>query len=550
MNFNRAADNGQTTTARELANELGSFTRELKNSASALQTEISNIEAAKTEIHEELKDTIKSFVVNTLSDLNGAEFDIIASLAENVPELGGHGIAYYRKKMIEERDAALQTANEIMSQTVDAADFQSVISTASEAVKSAKKDWKFVKEQADATYRELAEFRQSEKYSYVKLAETIASHGSKPLSQDNSDYYTPTNIFTAIIKWCTEDANYRAVRKALVKYGHGEDGKDFFADIAGFEGTSLVLEDAYESNQKLLKAQEDAVRQANDTLEKFSGIASRVKTDDQILEAIQLKVVNYLMTPEFIKVTSGQFAEDFPRNISLMTAKLETLDKLQNGAEGKLNELNDNILKVTQQYNRVNKMKSYAEVRVDLDQMRQQHSARRMHYDNYARATGESWSRTRSYEPPASVVYVDNSPSFFQTMLMYDMLTSHRSYDVMHDRSSFASSPLSPYTAGMMGMDRQSADAYGVPDSVFTSPEVEQQMADMGIDNYHAGNFSFTADESNVGSGNDFSFDAVIDTAIEETKSHGSYEREEPSWSRNDTSSGYSSPSFSGGSNS
>ena len=151
-----------------------------------------------------------------------------------------------------------------------------------------------------------------------------------------------------------------------------------------------------------------------------------IQPDAEILEKVQEKVVSYLSTQEFVSAAAAQYGEDFPSALPLMVAKLTTLEKLQAGAEEKIQALNANVAAANVQYRKANALRPYTKLNIDLDDIRRQNEARRNGYDNYTKATTDSLARTRSYEIPAhTTVPSDNSFGWFEYMLIYHILHDH-----------------------------------------------------------------------------------------------------------------------------
>lgn len=551
-----------TATAREVAQELGGFTRSLRESGQKLEQEIANINTAKAGIKEELDDTIKTFVKNTLTDIKGEKFDEIARIAQGVPELGAQGLAFYLKKLTDSRDSALATVNASLDETIDVEGFQDRYTAAKSAAEAAGAKVSTASAASDTAEAAIRSWQKTADFEFVALDKKITSEGGVALTADNRAFYEPKNIFAAAWNYMTKGAQYREVRGALKEYGHGKNGKDAFADLAGFKAKDSQLAQTFTDSEATLAAAQAEQTAAKGLLSKFGAAAGQIKSDAELLTLVQDKVVSYFSTPEFTTAISKQYGEDFPRSIPLLTAKTDTLTKLEEGVQAKLDTVNANYLQASTQYAKLSKLPAYQKLNVDMDDLQKRNRARVQEYDNYATAANQSWNRTTSWSPSPSVVYVDNSPSFFEMMLIADMMNSNRNYNY-NERIDFVPTPVSSYQADLMGLNNQSAQQLGIPESVFdTSPAIQQQMADIGISDYKTNDFLF--DSAPAGIANDNSnassaFDNLFDTQINDATT--SYT---PSQSRidsglfdtaprgrsNDDSPSFSSPSFGGSSNS
>lgn len=467
-NFNNSSQ--PTTTARELANELSTFLASLRASGEKLEEELKKIRHSREEIQEEYFATARSFVSATIPELNSEKIDEISEIASHVAELGGQSLRFYRQKLLDAREAALGLINKTSAETIDVEGFQQKLDNIEDTLDVAKNISRDCEAAVRTEQNALKVWQNSAEYGFVNLNDRITKEGALGLSPENRKYYEPSNIFTAAYRYIARDDAYRAVRDALVNYGHSLKGKDVFADFASWSKKTETLQANLTAASKKFDAANLDCEKIAQTIKTLSVTGESLKTDEQILKLVQDKVVSYLSNNEFSKAVADAFGEDFPRNISLMSAKLATLQKLEEGAEAKMQSLSKTISAVSAQYNKANRATPYAKANVDLDALKRNNAAYSDHYKKYADATHESWNRTTSYSPPPSVVYVDNSPSFFETILIMDILSSHH-HD--HDRynvtniNNFDVAPTAGYSADLFGIDRGNARDFGLPTTNF-----------------------------------------------------------------------------------
>ncbi|MEZ0225540.1 MAG: hypothetical protein ACAH83_13375 [Alphaproteobacteria bacterium] len=531
-------------TAREVALELGGFTQQLREASKKLDQESSNIRAAKGEIKEELDDTVKTFVRTTFTSLDDGKIDELSRTAQKVPELGAQSVAFYIKKLKLDRDDGLKAINDQLSETIDADGFQKRYQQAKEEGQEAATKGETARGLARQASSAIANWQKTGDYEFIQMDKKIAESGGLSLTSDNRAFYEPKGFVQKAWWFCTKGGNYRGVRKALKDYGHGLGGKDAFADLAGFKTKdaqfSQALTDAKSAEQTAAAAQE----KANGLVRLFSTAEKQVKTDDQILSLAQEKIATYFSTPAFVTAIQGQYGEDFPASVPLMIAKMTTLDKLEEGVQEKLKTANENYRAAAKQYEKVSRIPAYKKVGVDMDDLQKRNRARIQEYDNYTTAANRSWTKTKSYRPTHTTVYVDRSPSFFELILLNDLLNSQRHYDTHHNHQHYTPDPMSSYTTELMKVDKSAAATFGIPTSVFdTSPEVARQMQDIGVSDYKTNDFLFdSAPGIHVGSNDNrapaASADALFDTAITEAAST-------PAPSHTNSDRGYSStPSY------
>ncbi len=536
-NENTAPQSNQPATAREVALELGSFTQQLRSAAQKLADEKANIEKAKTEIKEELDDTVKTFVRTTFTSLTDGKIDDLSRVSQNVPELGAQSVSFYVKKLQLNRDDALKQINASLTDTIDADGFQKRYQEAQEAVQTAATAGETARQAAAKASSDLSAWQQTGKYELVQLDEKIKKSGGVELTSDNRAFYEPKNLFQKAWWFVTKGEQYREVRKAMKDYGHKQGTKDAFSDLAAAKTENAGFEQAVATANNAAQTAAATQQAASTLVRQFGQVESQIKTDDQILALAQDKIASYFATPAFVTAIKGQYGEDFPASVPLMIAKVATLDKLEEGVDTKIQTANDNYTKAAEQYAKISRVPAYKKVDVDMAELQARNRARIQEYDNYATAANQSWNRTRSYNPPSTVVYVDRSPDFFELMLLNDMLNSNRTYEV-HNHYDYSPNPVSSYTTELMGVDKSQASTLGVPASVFdTSPEVQKQMSDLGVDNYQTNDLLFdtpAAASGNSGLGSTFdsasndnrtassSADVLFDTAISDASSQPS----------------------------
>lgn len=492
--FNRV--NGhETTTARELANELGRFAEDLKQTADELRTELASMKQAKEDISDEISSTAQDFVANTLDELEGDEFDTIAEIGQNVPELGSQGLAFYRKKLTDNRDSTLQAVNETLDVAVDAAGFQAALQNAEETYTAASG-------KASAAYTELGSAqsafddwkKSTTKDDLVELDDEIAEKGGHRLTADNKDYYKPS-----LWKYITS-STFRTVRHALDEYGHGTDGKDAFADLENFRGEYKGYEDAITNAQADYEAAEAEKEGAENVIRKLRGAADDIKTDEQILEAVQAKVAQDLVDcPEFIIAMAKHYEEDFPRNLPLLIAKQDTLGKLIEGTQGKLSDVQNKYTEISRQFERMSRLRPNQKVKGDLDQISRRNKAKTAEYRRYRNAARDSWTRTRDYEwdyDRNRTVYINEGPDLLTTLLIYDILSDRNShYDHVPGAGEFQPDENANFAADLIGVDQEAGEELGLPGETFElSEEASEEMAGFGFEDYQPGE-TFDAEE-------------------------------------------------------
>lgn len=503
------------TTARELAAELKRFAADLNDTADQLRAELAEMVQAEAEIKRELHHTAAKFVGNTITELEGDGFDTTAEIAQTIEELGSQGLTFFRTTLTENSERALKAVNETLDQTVDPQGFQIILEDAEQKYRIAAGTADKAQGQLTAARAALKKWKDaSVEDDLVDLDDAIATKGGLRLNSDNRSFYEPPNIFVAVGRYL-RSSSYRSVRRALEAYGHGRDGKDAFGDLANFREEYKRYNQDINAAQTAFNEAEGKKDTAAAAKDRFAGFARDIKTDAQILQAVQDKVVKDLIDcPAFITAMASHFEEDFPRNLPFLVAKLNTLDKLAKGTEGKLEDVQAKYTKVTDQYQKLSRLQQSIKVKTDLDALRRNNAAHSAECQNYTKAARRAWQRAKeaSYEDyhRHGGEAGRNSTDLFQTMLIYQMLTSgsRDRYDRVPSKNELADD--SRFAADLMGVDKDAARKAGLPDEAFDiSPATAREMSDFGVSDYKPGTLAFDIGKSSSSRNAGLAFDIV-----------------------------------------
>lgn len=501
----------KTTTARELSQALETHALSLRKASERLAEEMDGILKSRAAIREEHIHHLRSFVETTLQDLSGTDFDDLANLALNTPELPDSGLVYFRDKLVRDRDSALaHVSNDILHKQISVEDFRQELDAAlqkTDAVSTTLSDAQSKLNQANG---ELKGWQKDGGYGLVKLNSEIRAKGAPAIGNENRKYYDdpqgifPIPVIVAAARYLTRGSAFRAVRDEMEKLGHGVDGKDVLAELDSYASQQKSFEEQVEqARQSKDKARQEleVVAKVSDTLLSSVGI---IETDAALLTAIRNRVVSYLDTPAFVQKVAEHYGEDFPQSVPLLAAKMEMLAKLEAGVRTKQEELRKEIDAVGQTVRKLDKLNPYAEFEADLNDIKQKNEARKNRYDSYANSARRSRIRTTDYTPHGQptakeTVYVDNSPSLFEIMLWHELLTD----DGHHDASSSGNA----YTADLLGANAETAAALDLPNFDFDAAALEAaQPFDFDLSSIEQSDFNKSAGYEAPSSSN-FDFD-------------------------------------------
>lgn len=492
---------------RDLAAELKRFADDLSDTARDLRSALGEMNAAQDEINREFTHTAKCFAQMTLTGLQDEDFHAIGEVAAKIDELGTQGLIFFRDNLVNARASALHAVNQSLDKTVDAEGFQAALREKDDVLAAASSEAEAKNRILSAAKSELSTWKnQTTEDDLVELDEEIARKGGRRLDAENRGYYEVPSLLTAVWRYVT-DPTYRTVRRTLEKFGHGKDGsKDAFADLAGFkarlESFKTVIADAqgvYDGAATVQKA----AQSARDTLAR---LGDGIMTDSQMLDTIHAKVASDIKkSPDFMQALADTYAEDFPRNLAFLVAKLTTLATLEKGTQEKLAEIQKSHSKIVEQYEKLSRMQQSLKVRnVDMTDLRRKNDAYRAQSEHYARAARDSWNRTRDYSyddfRSSGAAQRSGSTSLIEKLFLYQMLTAGNNRgDRAPERSELADN--SRFTADLMGINRERAESAGLPPAVFDiSKQTAGQMFDLGVNDYRPGDLGLAFDISSGGS--------------------------------------------------
>lgn len=443
-----------STTIGALKKELNGFIDTLKDTRKNLKSEIQRIEKDAGGLLDEFGAGAKTFARNTLNELDGASFDQIAHLAQSVPQLTGQGLAYYRQSFIERRETALAKINRILKETVDVATFSAALAAAKSGYDDADEKRGGAENAADSAGRKLREWNNSPEHKLVEFDSSLREAGKPGIGPDSRDYYDTESLREAIIRYITRDSSYRQVRRVLVDYRQGFDGRDAFADICSFKVREQALGEAVSAAGQAKKAADDIYETAKSQLNILSGGKKDIMADEEILRAVQDKLAEYLSTPEFMKAAADQYGEDFPASLPLLAAKLKTLESLRADAEQKLKKLAEDISVAETSYDKMRNADSSRRISVDLDEIRTRNERYRQGYNDYTDAAGRSRRDTASWTQQTTVPGQSGSSSdIFWNILLWDTMFNHS-----HDHGQDSHQSRGPWLPDLPGTSGGSMD--------------------------------------------------------------------------------------------
>jgi hypothetical protein len=452
--FQRAAGNS-TTTARELTNELERFANDLKDTANKLGTELTEMRQAQTDISEELVSAAKSFLDNTLTELYGNEFDTIAEIAQNLESLGTQGLTFFRNSLIEKRDSALANINKTLDHTIDIAKFNTILAEAQQAFDDACTKASNAHSELDQAQQDLKEWEDNTvEDDLVRLDQDIREKGGVNLNTDNKSAFADLT-------------NFRE------KYDN-------------FNAAILAAETNYESaNSEKSKAE--------NLIGKLSLAADQIKTNEEILETVQNKLVKDLKSsPDFIIAMAEHYEEDFPRKLPLLFAKLNLLSKLEAGTSDKLETVQNRYKETSLQYSKMSQLRPNQRIKGDLEAIQKHNKATTSEFKRYGIAARDSWRRTRDYEWNLNTngsADANNGPNHLETLLIYNMLSDNDShYDHVPSKKEFHADENSRFVADLAGIDQETGKNIGLPSDTFKFSESGSQNSNgPDIDNQGKG---------------------------------------------------------------
>jgi uncharacterized UPF0160 family protein len=508
-NFNDAAGTIQTISASEMAKELESLADNLRQTTNKLKSELSQMRRARSQIQEELTHTAKTFLSNSVSSLISEAFDRLAEISGRIKQIKVD-FATRATEFIERRLKAQQKASQYAGREITPETF-------SDLLKQAYSSSDQKREESDRAIRALGRAKnQLSSWEETSLEDDIArldneimEKGGVRITPDNRSHYEPVGWFQTVTKWCFGEEQYRQVRRLLNEWGHGEDGKDAFADIIRFHDKYDELNKAIsEADEQFEHSRIEAVKAQKDH-DFLSGLADDINTDEQILGHIHEDAISHLQnTAEFREEMAKEHEEDFPRALPLLAAKIHTLDKLEHGIESRLAKIENTKKQVESQKLELARLDKKCKIKTNFKALQKQNAAIKTSNKHYVSSASSSWRNTRDYNhDTAAYAAVDIAGSFFDHMLIMNLLSD----TPVSGPEMFQAGSDSVFTADLLGLDSQSIQDIGLSDNVLSPDEVlSQEMAEIGIENFEPGSLDLSDSLADAGS---FDFEAIGEIA-------------------------------------
>ena len=407
--------------------------------------------------------------------------------------------------------SALGAAREYEAVIIDVASFRNTLSDAQSGFEQARSTTLQTNQQLRDAQSALQNWEDtSVEDDLVRLDERISKEGGLNLTTDNKDYYLPSNMMTGAWRWVFDGDSYRDVRAALSEYGHGENGKDAFADLANFKEKYADYRSAIAQASEAHATAQDTEQSAKGRFERLSKLSEEIKPDQEILVLVHGDVAGDLKSSNaFCVALADHYEEDFPRNLPLIMVKMDTLSRMETGAHKKLESIKANLRQVQEQYEKLAKLPQNSTIKVDLDAIKKRNQARHKENQGYVDATSHGWRDTVDYMPLA---ILDISSEVLTQVMWYNLLSgSSTSFDSLPEGDQFVAATDSAFTADLLGLNSENAAELGMPEAALEAdPEFAQSMAELGVEDYGVGNMG--ADIlSDLPAGEDFSSLADVD---------------------------------------
>lgn len=462
--FNSAAGRNSTTTAGAMAQELGRFGGALAQTVQQLRAELTAMDKARSDIHEEAAHTAGLFAQQTVTALDCPHIETVDEIGKSVEELASQGLSFYRNKLLGDRDEALHAVNATLPHTIDADGFRVALGEAVAAHDAAVAAQTKAQGTLDAAQKELRGWEDNSlEDDLVRLDTELQKKGEFSLMAARAAY-EPANMFSAAYKWLFGGAQYRTVRTLLEAYGHGRDGKDAFADLANFKTKYDQMHGAVVAAQDNVTKTGTAVRDTGAVKDGLLAYAAQIRLDTQLLGDVQGKLAADIQTSgPFVKALADHYQEDFPKTLPLMLAKLAVLARIEAGTKVRLQAAEENHARATMQQAKLAAVAGTTKIKGNLEETRTRHDAIDAANDNYTRSSSRLWRRTRDFAGGGA----EAMPSVLEALLITDLLEGALD-------ASFA--------AGLMGIDKAAAKAMDLPAAVIDAVPAELDLPVIDVD--------------------------------------------------------------------
>jgi hypothetical protein len=455
--FNTEAKATKEMSGEEIAKEIAGFKDRLQKPFDELTAELGVVRAGKETVQKEYLETLRTYVGDLIPDLK-APLDALDEMTMKVQDLGAQSPSFLRDGMLAARDESMREMGRLSDTPLTIPVFQTALKDAHAAEDAARKDKEDAATALKNAKTEAQNWNRTDGSGFTALNRSIQGTGIPQLSEESRDYYEHSSLFMAALHYTTRGPAYRKVRDTLVEYGHGIEGKDVFSRIADWTRRD---EDTKNTLTFALQAAQSTTGHHAETAAALAPLLKHedtILTDGEIVERLREKVVDFFKTPGFAD-EAAKSLPGYPRKISVLSAKLDTMDRLEKGIGERLGDLGTTIKTAQEQHDMAN-YRSSRTIEVDINDVRKKNGEYAAAYEGYASAATRSRGLASTYDPPRSVAYVDNTPTFFQMMLWNNLF-----YDSPSRYASAPAGDVSPgagLTGGLLGLNNSHAAQHGL----------------------------------------------------------------------------------------
>ncbi len=386
--------------ARNIAAQLKDYATSLHDQGIALQDEIANAVTATEEISRERDQLIHAFVASTLTSLESTDLAQIETIAARIPEIGSASLSFIAQNLDRKRQAALSQAEKVVGEPLTVEDFQTHLEKLQSELVDI--DYNSIRYLPIQRTWDVIRWQKTPEYELVYLEKLALENGEPAISPDNRAYYEPEDLIDAAYRYTTGSSTYRAIRDAMEKYGHGQNGKDVFADMHKFRQTDKETTESEKEASRQCQEAHSKLMDIEPRLLKLKEQKANILTDEEILDIVKERAKGFFVHPSFCKEMSEHYAEDFPSKVFLLNLKLAAMAKIIHTAQAQHASLKAELTQVASEHSKLSRAPKTAVVKIDPQKLSEYHTKKLDHYKSQTTTTHDSWTKNMDFDDIAS----------------------------------------------------------------------------------------------------------------------------------------------------
>ncbi len=412
-----------SVSVKTIREEIEPFVEKLSKAHDVLAAEVKATDKAVDDLQADYRKKIQAFLEKNLPALSGPEFDRLDKLTEGFSKEPGSPLSEFLLDLLTKRAHGLTDASAAMRETVTIESFPAH----RRAVQAEKASTELAMKNADAIANAARtaedQWRQTEDYNFYNLDDDLVAHGHPGLSKETRSYYDTQSLTLATLRYLTRDDSYRNVRRVLVAYDQGADGRDIFEKMQGIRDSAKAFKDATaQTAADYGKAKERADR-TSALLDRLDAQRPFIVDDATLLDTLRNQLEKNCQNPAFLKALADEFGPDFPTEVPALVAKMKPLQSLLTDETARLQHMASDLKTAQDTYTKLKNADGSIQIpNLDVKDLAQGNMKYLDTYLSYVDAASQSRSQTSNWHYSAAPQ--DNGLGIWNYILLYEVFSS------------------------------------------------------------------------------------------------------------------------------